>query len=131
MTHTVHLVFRRLFLHRLRASSIVDLTVAMVILTLVTASALVLYLQVTRSGSTLQQLRWELWLHRYASQTRKDASYQNERLSLAEGMVEKKVSHYQANPKLVLLELTFLPATENAHEKAYAYREIIEREDRP
>lgn len=128
MNRIVCRAYRRLSTHQVRASSIVDLTVAMVILTLVTASALVLYLQVTRSGHTLQQLRWDLWLEQYASQTKQTASYQSERLLLAEGIVEKKILHYQDNPKLILLEITFHPATENANGKTHTYREIIERE---
>jgi len=131
MERIVRWAYDRLLAYRLRASSIVDLTVAMVILTLVTASALVLYLQVTRSGHTLQQLRRDLWLEQYASQTKRTAAYQSERLSLAEGIVEKKVSHYQGNPKLILLEITFHPASENANGKIHTYREIIERELQP
>jgi hypothetical protein len=110
------------------ASSMVDLTVAMSILTLVTASALVLYLQITRSGHTLAQFRYELWLQHYAAQTKNRAAYQSETLSLPEGILEKRISSYRGNPMLILMEFTFHPVIQVADKKTYSYREIVVHE---
>gem|GEM_PF-3937960 len=130
----------------LKGSSMVELTVAMVILILVTGTALMIYLQVTRSGQTLQRLRWQLRLNAYAQQTKKEASYHNGTQVFEDGVLEKKVSLYQQNQRLLLLELTFVPdrteentirsINKNFNDKEkyiekYIYREIVFRESSP
>ncbi|MDJ1501159.1 hypothetical protein [Xanthocytophaga agilis] len=97
---------------RLKASSMVELTVAMVVLTLVTGAALLLYMQVTRSGITIQGQRWQLWLIHYAQQTKQQSDYRNTQLAFPEGTVTREITMYQNTPNLLLLTLTFTPIPE-------------------
>ncbi|MDJ1497754.1 hypothetical protein QNI19_32740 [Cytophagaceae bacterium DM2B3-1] len=134
---------RLLLFKRLKASSMVELTVAMVVLTLVTGAALLLYMQVTRSGTTIQGQRWQLWLNHYAQQTKQQSAYQNTQLAFPEGTVTREIALYQNNPNLLLLTLTFTPIPETDQslassstntetglltipkQKAYIHQEII------
>ncbi len=127
---------------KIQASSLIEVTVATVLLVISTSAALLIYLQVIHSGNTLRQTRWELWLQDYALQVKQAGAYESRTIEMTEGRLKKRISLYKENPQLVVLELVFYPLdSENpqakpalfgvtsAHEtrstKAYVHREII------
>ena len=93
--------------NRLGASSLVEVTVAAALFVIVTGASLMLYLQVTRSTHSLQELKWEMWLKSYLQRTIDERQYQNQTLIFPEGEVEKKISRFGDEPNLLLLEVTF------------------------
>lgn len=119
---------------RVKASSLVEVTVASLLVVLVSSAALLLFLQVCRSAPSYSQFRRQLWLKNHALHMRQTASYQNQTVSMADGILDTKISYYQNDPHLLVIELTFTPyPTENTTEKTVSeenrkrnsYKEII------
>jgi hypothetical protein len=104
---------------RVIASSLVEVTVAMILVIMVFGMALSIYLKVTGSGVTLQRLRHRLMLQAYANQTKREGSFLDARIEKESGegpvlTIEKKVMPYQGNPRLLLLELQLVNSEEDS-----------------
>jgi|GEM_PF-4971638 len=99
-------VIRSYVFRKLKASSLVEVTVAATLFVLVSSSALLLYLQITRSTASLQRLRWQMWLESYVKETLQNRLYQDQILLIETGQAERKISTYRNNPRLLLVECT-------------------------
>jgi Tfp pilus assembly protein PilV len=91
---------------KFRASSLVEVTVALVILVLAFGFSLMIYLNVTRSGQTLQKTRYSLLLKEYAENSKVGQQYVDEALEEEGYLLEREVTPYQGNPDLLLLTFT-------------------------
>lgn len=111
------------------ASSLVEVTVAMIIMVMIVGMALTIYLKVAGSGVTLQRLRHRIMLQRYANQTKREQSFLDAQVekSTEEGprlIIQKKVRSYEGNPRLLLLDLQLVNSDEDsviAHHKELIY----------
>ena len=88
-------------------SSLVEVSVAAVLLTLVLGLSLVLYDLLTRTGGSARRIRQELWVQQYAWQAIQHRDLSSRQFTTPEGwQVEKKISYYQGNLHLLLLQIT-------------------------
>lgn len=113
--------------HRVAASSLVEVSVAAVLLSLALGFSVLLFEQVSRSGRGLLRLRQELQLAALADQVKREKSYRNEELSIEKGWtLVKKVSYYEGNHNLLLLELSLYDkGLEGGDAPGLIHREII------
>ncbi len=113
---------------RLKASSLVEVSVAAVLLSLTLGFSILLFEQLSQAGRGLLRLRQELKLVAYAEHVKSGKNYLNEEVTTDEGWrLVKKVSYYQSNPHLLLLELSLHNGGAEGDENApkLVHREII------
>ena len=112
-------------------SSLVEVTVAAVLLSLALGCSLIVFEQVTRSGSTLYQLRQQMWLKDYAEKVKRERRFTSEEITTDAGLhVRQKVSYYQGNTKLLLLEFSLSDEDGTYYEKKpiVTHRELLYKE---
>ena len=80
--------------NKLPASSLVEVTVGMVLISLVIGFALMIYTNVLRSSSPLQRLKYQLTLQDMARQTVRQQTFSNETTTHETVAIHKTVNPY-------------------------------------
>jgi hypothetical protein len=96
---------------KLRAASLIEVTVAMVIILLVWTIALTIFINVTTSGGAIKKVRYQLWLKDYALKVKNEKLFIDDEFELDEVTVHRKVMPYKGNNKLLYLHLTITDAS--------------------
>lgn len=89
-------------LKRLKASSLVEVTVSMVVMVMVFSMALIIYLNVTGAGITSPKLQLKMFLQSYAAKTKREKVFKNEELKWEQYIIRKIVLPYKGNTDLLL-----------------------------
>lgn len=89
----------------LKASSLVEVIIAMVVITLVFGLTLVIYLNVVRSSSLFPKLKASSLLDQVALQTKTEKRFFEETLETGGYHIHKQVSIYRGNERLLLIRL--------------------------
>ncbi|MDF2456906.1 MAG: hypothetical protein K0R51_2899 [Cytophagaceae bacterium] len=90
---------------RLKASSLIETIVAMMIVMLVFFVAMSIYVNVLRNGITLSEISAAQQLQVLAEETVKNKSYFNENLVLETLTITKNCASYNSSTELFLLDL--------------------------
>jgi type II secretory pathway pseudopilin PulG len=107
---------------KLKSASMIEVTVAMVLILLVSTVALIIFITVTTTGASLRKTRHRLHLKELSIKTKKDKSFTDETIEYDEVTVEKKVTPYKGNIKLLHLSLI---ATEENGKVVCKHQELI------
>lgn len=90
---------------KLRASSLVEVTVGMVLISLVIGFALMIYANVARSAPPLTKLKYQLVLREFAQQTVQQQTFFDETQHHETVTIQKAVLPYPDEPGAWLIEL--------------------------
>src|SRR5215212_6563973 len=90
---------------RLPSSSILEVTVAMVLILAMFSSAILIYLNITSSSPQLRKFRYETYLAEAAQTAVRDKGLINAEWKEESVTIFKTVQPYQGNPDLILLNL--------------------------
>ncbi|HYF68574.1 MAG TPA: hypothetical protein VD884_10575 [Ohtaekwangia sp.] len=90
---------------RLKGSSLIEVTVALVIITLVFSLAMVIYLNVQRSGLYAFKLSCEMMLNEVYTNTVRSEDYQNKEVTYDEVFIYQEVKTYPGSGNLLLITL--------------------------
>ena len=96
--------------NHLKASSLIEVVVAMVILSVTFTVCLMVFNNITRSTYSLRQMKYSLILQNLKLKTEQEKSYFDEVISEENEIVYKKVSHYNNRENLILLEFEVVDA---------------------
>lgn len=96
---------------KIRAASLLEVVVALVVIFAVFAIATSLYVNVISSSSNLQQSRLGFEIERLASETKRDQSWIDGKIEIGNYVVEKTVKTYQNHKGVV--QLGFLARDQN------------------
>jgi hypothetical protein len=91
---------------RLRASSLMEAVIAMVIMILVFGIAMMIYINVTRLSLSVRKVRAQAILQDLLYQAAKDRHRDDRVIQVDEFQVEQKVSPFRDLPGLIRIELT-------------------------
>jgi Tfp pilus assembly protein PilV len=106
---------------KIKASSILEVVVALVLAMIVFGISMMLFANVVRSGVSLQQLHGTLLLNDLYIRTRENKSFYDEEIKEGDNIIHKKVSKFKNMPQLVLLELEIV----NPEDKKLSSRKDI------
>jgi hypothetical protein len=114
---------QNIYIVKLKASSLVEVTTAMVLVILIFGIALMIFFNVTSSSLTLQKLKYKVELQHYAQETIFQRSFLSDEIELGNITIIKHVETYQGDPNLVLLHFRAIlqPATLLADYKTIVY----------
>jgi len=90
---------------RLRASSIFEVTVAMVLILAIFSTAIIIYLNITSASPQLRKFKYEAYLTSAAQEAIHDKSLVNASWKDESVTIYKNAQPYQGNTKLILLNL--------------------------
>jgi Tfp pilus assembly protein PilV len=95
---------------KLKAASLLEVVIAMVIISIVFGVGMMTYMNILKSSFSVQQLNATLLLNKIVEETKQEQSFFDETITEENITVYKKASKYQGNDNLVLLELEVLDA---------------------
>jgi hypothetical protein len=90
---------------KIKASSLIEVVVAMVIMVITFGVGMMIYHNILRSGINLQKVKAEHLLYKVTEKTIESKSFFDEDFIEGALLVRKKVGSYQNNASLLLLEL--------------------------
>ncbi|MBO9702110.1 MAG: hypothetical protein J7604_18015 [Sporocytophaga sp.] len=90
---------------KIKASSLIEVVVAMVVMVITFGVGMMIYHNILRSGINLQNVKAEMLLSRIAEETVRSKSYFDEDIKEGELIVRKKVGKYQNSTSLLQLEI--------------------------
>ncbi|MCR6641070.1 MAG: hypothetical protein NVV82_19280 [Sporocytophaga sp.] len=90
---------------KIKASSLIEVVVAMVVMVITFGVGMMIYHNILRSGINLQNVKAEMLLSKISEETIRSRSYFDEDINEGELIVRKKVGKYQNNALLLLLEI--------------------------
>jgi hypothetical protein len=112
---------------KLSAASLIEVTVAMVIILLVWTIALTIFINVTTSGGALKKVRYQVLLKEYALKVKNEKLFIDDEFNINELTVHRKVAPYMGNNSLLYLHLTI---TDVSGKVVCQYQELIYRHEK-
>lgn len=89
----------------MKSSSLIEVIVAMVIMVITFGVGMMIYHNILKSGTNLQNIKAEMLLSKVFEETSQLKSYFDEDINEGELIVKKKVGKYPNNSSLLLLEI--------------------------
>jgi len=111
----------KLLQSKVPASSIIEVTVAMVLIVMTFAFALMIYLNVTATGGNLQKLKYANRLQQMAIEDARNNDYLGITLEEEDATIIKAVAPYRNNPQLLLVSYKAL----QGNDRVLATHEIL------
>ncbi len=91
--------------HSIKASSLFETIVALMVIMIVFGIAMTIYVNVMRNSTSLSELKASLRLDELARETKEKKSYFDEKFEDESTLIEKKVTKYKDKEGLFLLDL--------------------------
>ena len=119
-------LLKYLLKHILKATSLIETVVALVMIMSVFSIGMMVYFNVIKSSYSLQQLKASLMLNELSKVTKEKKSFFDEQDSTETLVIYKRISKYENMENLVLLELEVLSKDST---KLASRRELVELDE--
>ena len=106
---------------KLRASSIIETTTAMVLSGIIFIIAITIYLNIASSDLNFQNIKYQARLRSIASEAVRENDFSSEHISEENIIIEKEAVLHDLNPSLLILRLTAI----NNGKKIAEYKTMI------
>jgi hypothetical protein len=113
--------------NRIKASSLFETIVALMVIMIVFGIAMTIYVNVMKNSSSLAELKASLRLEEIARETKDGKKYFNESFETEGVQIEKKISVYKGREGIILLEIV---AFDPLKKRLADYKEIIPDESK-
>lgn len=107
---------------KIKAATLIESLIAMVIVMLCFGIAITVYVNVISSGNQAQKLRSRLLLKKIAVETKQSRVFLDEKITLDEVVVQKKITPYNGMKNLVQMNLK---AYSNTEKLLSEYNELV------
>jgi hypothetical protein len=115
------LSFKAIWSHRVRSSSIIEVTTAMIIISMVFGLAIVIYLNLQRTGVFSQRLSARIKLESVFSETNRLKKYENRDVNFEDIVIYQKVDNSVSGFLTVVLEARDEQGKLIAEQKHFVY----------
>ena len=106
---------------KIKSSSILEVVVSLVLITIVFSISFMIYHNVMRSGISIQQMLASKKIEGYFTKTKTEKSFVNETIEEDDFIIQKKVSQFDNQPKIYKIEFEAY----NKEQRLLAYQRSI------
>ncbi len=112
----------KLLNQKVSASSLIEVSVALVLSGIVFTVAIMIFMNVARFGLSNNKIKYHYQLQALANRDIQNGNFLSEQIAEGPVMIVKRISYYQSNPNLIHIEYTAI----NSMEKNLAvYRRLV------